>query len=37
MQGHNGAIALVVRLQENYIIRNVWNLIKEVIKECLDY
>ena len=36
-QGHNGATALVLRLQEEYIIRNVWNLARKIIKEYLDY
>ena len=35
MQGYNGVIALVLRLQEDYIIRNIWNLAREVIKEYL--
>src|SRR6266567_2074280 len=35
-QGYNRATALVLRLQEEYIIRNVWNLTRKIIKECLD-
>ena len=36
-QGHNRATALVLRIQEEYIIRNIWKLAREVIKEYLDY
>ncbi len=37
IQGYNGATALVLRLQEEYIIRNVQSIVREVIRECLDY
>ena len=37
MQGYNGAIVLVARLQQEYIIRNVWNLVREVIREYPNY
>ena len=35
-QGHNGAIALVVRLQEEYIIYGIWGIARKVISKCLD-
>jgi len=36
-QGHNRATALVVRLGQEYIIRNVWKIAKKVTKEYPDY
>ena len=35
-QRHNGAIVLVARLGQEYIIRNVQKIIQKVIKKCLD-
>ncbi len=35
-QGHNGAMALVVRLQEEYIIHGIWGIIRKVISKCPD-
>jgi len=36
-QRHNRATALIARLGQEYIIRNVWKIAREVIKECPDY
>ena len=36
MQGYNGAIVLVIRLQEEYVINGIYGITREVIKECLD-
>ena len=36
MQGHNRAIALVARLQEEYIINKIHRITKETIKEYPD-
>jgi len=36
-QGHNRATALVVRLGQEYIVKNVWKIVRKVIKECPDY
>ena len=36
-QGHNRATALVLRLQEEYIIRNIQNLARKITREYLDY
>jgi hypothetical protein len=35
-QGHNGATALVNRLQEEYIMQGIWKLARQVTKECPD-
>ena len=35
-QGHNGAMALVARLQEEYIIYGIWGIARKVINECPD-
>ena len=35
-QGHNGATALVSRLQEEYIIQGIWKIARQVTKECPD-
>ena len=36
-QRHNRAIVLVTRLGREYIVRNIWKIVKRVIKECPDY
>jgi len=37
-QRHNGAIVLVTRLKQEYIVRNIWKIAKKkVIRECPDY
>jgi len=36
IQGHNGAMALVARLQEKYIIHGIWGITQKVINECPD-
>ena len=36
-QRHNKATALVARLQTKYIIKDIWNIAKKVVKECPDY
>ena len=36
IQGHNGVIALVARLQEEYIIYKVWKIARKVMGKCLD-
>ena len=36
MQGHNGAMALVARLQEEYIIYRIWGITRKVIDKCPD-
>jgi len=36
-QRHNGAIVLVARLGQEYIIKNIWKITRKVIKECPDY
>jgi len=36
-QRHNGATALVIRLGREYIIKNVWKIVRKVIKEYPDY
>jgi len=36
-QRHNRATALVARLRQEYIIRNVWKTVRKVIKKCPDY
>jgi len=35
-QRHNRIIALIVRLRQEYIIRNIWKIARQVIKECPD-
>ena len=35
-QGHNGATALVARLQEKYIIYKIWGIAQKVISKYLD-
>ena len=35
-QGHNRAIALVARLGQEYIVRNIWKIARKVIRECPD-
>jgi transposase InsO family protein len=35
-QGHNGATALVSRLQEEYVIHGIWKIARQVTKECPD-
>jgi len=35
-QRHNRATALIARLGREYIIRNVWKIVRKVTKECLD-
>jgi len=35
-QRHNKATALVARLGQKYIIRNIWKTARKVTKECLD-
>ena len=37
IQRHNKAMALVTRLGKEYIIRNIWKIVRKVIKECPDY
>ena len=37
MQGHNKATALVVRLGQEYIIKNIQKIARKVIKEYPDY
>ena len=36
IQGHNGAIVLIARLQEEYIIHGIWKIAKKVTSECPD-
>ncbi len=36
-QRHNGAIALVARLQEEYIIYKIWGIAQKVVGEYPDY
>ena len=36
IQGHNRVIALVARLQEEYVINGIYGIAREVIKEYLD-
>ena len=36
IQGHSGAMALVVRLQEKYIIYGIWGVTWKVVSEYLD-
>jgi len=36
-QRHNRATALVARLGKEYIIRNVWKIVRKVTRECPDY
>ena len=35
-QRHNKAIALVVRLGREYIIRNIWKITRKITRECLN-
>jgi len=35
-QGHNRVIALVTRLGQEYIIKNVWKIARKITKECPD-
>jgi len=35
-QRHNRVTALVAKLRQEYIIRNIWKIAKKVIKECPD-
>ena len=35
--GHNKAMVLMLRLQENYIIQGIWAIAQEVIGECPSY
>ena len=35
-QRYNRVIALVTRLGQEYIIRNIWRIARKVIKECPD-
>ena len=35
-QGHNGATALVARLQEEYIIHGIWGIARKVMSKCPD-
>jgi len=35
-QRHNGAIVLIARLGQEYIVRNVWKIARKVTRECLD-
>jgi len=37
IQRHNRAIVLVARLGREYIVRNIWKIVRKVIKECPDY
>jgi len=36
-QGHNRAIALVTRLKQKYIVKDIWKLAKKITRECLNY
>ena len=35
-QRHNRAIALVARLGQEYIVRNIWKIARKVTRECPD-
>jgi len=35
-QRHNGTTALVARLGQKYIIRNIWKIARKVTRECPD-
>jgi len=36
IQRYNGVIALIARLEQEYIVKNIWKIARKVIKECLD-
>jgi len=35
-QKHNRATALIAKLGQEYIVKNIWKIAKKVIKECLN-
>ncbi len=36
IQGYNGVIVLVARLQKEYIIYRIWKIVRKIIGKCLD-
>jgi len=36
IQRHNGTTALVTKLQTKYIIKDIWNIARKVVKEYPD-